>query len=160
MEKNLNPLTRLLYISMKPSQYITLERGNEKWKIYGDHKTSFSQLSNIDKSVTIHQRILQYLLIQIYKVKKGISPTIMNGIFQFFESPVYELRSDVHLLSRSSRTVFFGTESIINLGVKLWNMVPESPLNRSMCSNLKSNTGYQIIVRAKFARRTSAKLVL
>ena len=87
---------------------------------------NIDKLLNIDKSVTIHQRNLQYLLIEIYKVKKGISPTIMNEIFQFFENPVYELRSGVHLPGRNSRTVFFGTESIINLGAKLWNMVPEN----------------------------------
>ena len=38
--------------------------------VYGDHNTSFSELLNIDKSVTIHQRNLQYLLLEIYKVKK------------------------------------------------------------------------------------------
>ena len=74
----------------------------------------------------------------------------MNEIFQFFENPVYELRSGVHLLSRNSRTVFFGTESIINLGAKLWLVF----------SNLKSNTGHQIIVRVEFAKPTSTKLVL
>ena len=46
----------------------------------------------------------------------------MNVIFQFFENPVYELRSGAHLPSRNSRTVFFGTESI----TKVWNMVPEN----------------------------------
>ena len=46
---------------------------------------SFSELLKIDKSVTIHQKNLQYLLIEIYKVKKGISPTILNEIFQFLK---------------------------------------------------------------------------
>ena len=70
--------------------------------VYGDHNTSFSELLNIHKSVTIYQRNLQYLLIEIYKVKKSISPTRMNETFQFFEDPVYELRSSVHLPSRNS----------------------------------------------------------
>ena len=91
--------------------------------VYGDHKTKFSQLLNIDKSVTIHQRNLQYLLIEIYRVKKGISPTLINEIFQFFENPVYEYRSGVHLPSRNSRKVFVDAESIMNPGVKSWNMV-------------------------------------
>ena len=77
----------------------------------------------IDKSVTIHkkkkQKNLQYLLTEIYKVKKEISLTILNEIFKFFESPVYGLRSGVHLPTINSRAVFLGTESIINLGVKL-----------------------------------------
>ena len=88
----------------------------------------------MDKSVTIHQRNLHYLLIGIYKVKKSISPTKMNENFQFFENPIYELRSVVFLPSRNSRTVFFGTESIINLGAIWWNMVPENiKASESLC---------------------------
>ena len=84
----------------------------------------FSEFLKNDKSVTKHKKNLQYLLIEIYKFKKGISSTIMNEIFQFFENLVYELRSGVHLPTRNSRTVFFGSESIINLRPQLWNMVP------------------------------------
>ena len=108
-----------------------------------------SELLNIDKSVTIHQRYLQYLFIEICKVKKAISATIMNEIFQFFENTVYELRIGVHLPSKNSRTVFFGIESIMNLGANLfpiWSLRIESPLNCSVFSNLKSNTAHQIIV--------------
>ena len=110
--------------------------------VYGDHNTSFLEFLSIDKSVSIHQRNLQYLLIEIYKVKKSISPTIMNEIFQFFENPVYELRSGVHLPSRNSRTVFFGTESIINLAAKLWNMVPGNIKASELLSAFKSKTKY------------------
>ena len=110
--------------------------------VYGDHKTSFLELLNIDKSVTIHQRNLQYLLIEIYKVKKGISPTIMNEIFQFFENPVYEHRSGVHLPSRNSRTVFFGTESIIKLEAKLWYMIPGNIKSSESLNVFKSKIKY------------------
>ena len=100
------------------------------------------ELLNIDKSVTLHQRNLQYLLIEIYKVKKGISPTIMDEIFQFFENPVYELRSGVHLPSRNSRTVFFRTESIMNLGAKLWNVVPQNIKSFESLNVFKSRIKY------------------
>ena len=59
----------------------------------------------------------------------------MNEIFQFFGNPVYERRSGVHLTSTNSRAVFFGTESIINLVAKLWNMVPEN-INSSESLNV------------------------
>ena len=101
--------------------------------VYGDYKTSFTELLKIDKSVTIHQKILQHLLIKIYKFGKGIWPTLMNEIFQFFENHVYEFRSGVLILIRNSRTVFFGTESIINLGTNLWNM---APVNRKSSESL------------------------
>ena len=130
--------------------------------VYGDHKTKFSELLNIDKSVTIHQRNLQYLLIEIYKVKKGISPTIMNEIFQFFENPVHERRIDVHLPSRNSRTVFFSTESIMNPGANLWNMVPQDIKSSESLNVFKSKIKYwtSIIVHAEFAKPTLAELVL
>ena len=112
--------------------------------VYGEYKTKFSELFNIDKSVTIHQRNLQYLLIEIYKVKKSISPTIMNEIFQFFENHVYELTSDVHVPNRNSRAVFFGTESIMNLGAKLWNMVPQNIKSSESLNVFKSKIKYWI----------------
>ena len=65
--------------------------------VYGEHKTKFSELLNTDKSVTIHQRNLQYLLIEIYKVKKGISPTIMKFfIFLKILSMNFEVVSIYH----------------------------------------------------------------
>ena len=77
---------------------------------------------------------MQYLLIKIYKVKKGISPTIMIEIF--------ELRSGVHLPSRNSRTVFFGTESIMNPGAKSWNMVPQNTKSSESLNVFKSKIKY------------------
>ena len=50
---------------------------------YDDYSSFFEDLLNKDKSVTIHQRNLQQLAIEIFKVKIGIAPTIMNEIFTF-----------------------------------------------------------------------------
>ena len=51
----------------------------------------------------MHQKSLQYLLMEICKVEKDIFPTTMNEIFQFFENLVFVLRSGVHLPTRNSR---------------------------------------------------------
>ena len=64
---------------------------------------SFSAFLKIDISVNMHQTNLQYLLMEICKVKKDISPTTMNEIFQFFENLVFVLRSGVHVPTRNSR---------------------------------------------------------
>ena len=48
---------------------------------YQDRNSSFSELLNFDKSVSIHYKNKKYLLTETYKVKIGISPPIMNGIF-------------------------------------------------------------------------------
>ena len=39
----------------------------------------------------------QYLVIEAYEVKNGLSPVIMNDVFQFGENSAYELRSGNHL---------------------------------------------------------------
>ena len=50
---------------------------------YDDYSSSFEDFLNKHKSVTIHQRNLQQLAIEIFKVKIGIVPIIMNEIFTF-----------------------------------------------------------------------------
>ena len=92
--------------------------------VYDDYSSTFEDLLNIEKSVIIHQRNLQQLAIQIFKVKIGIAPIIMNEIFTFVENNTYNLRSGMHLSRVNVHSTQYGTESIGNLGAKIWNLVP------------------------------------
>ena len=92
--------------------------------IYNDYSSCFGDLYNKDKSVTIHQRNLQQLAIEIFKVKIGIAPKIMNEIFTFVKNNTYNLRSGMHLSSVKVHWTQYGMESIGNLGAKVWNFVP------------------------------------
>ena len=58
--------------------------------VYHDYSSSFEDLLNKDKSVTIHQRNLQQLAIEIFKVKIGIAPIIMNEICTFDKNNTYK----------------------------------------------------------------------
>ena len=49
---------------------------------YDDNKSTFSQLLLKDNSVTVHNRNLQVLVTEMFKYKMGLSPDIMNDIFQ------------------------------------------------------------------------------
>ena len=40
--------------------------------VYKDYKSSFTELLSEDKSFTVHQKIVQRLAIEIYKVKYGL----------------------------------------------------------------------------------------
>ena len=91
---------------------------------YDDYSSWFEDILNKDKSVTIHQCNLQQLAIEIFKVKIGIAPIIMSKIFTFFENNTYNLRSVTHLGSVNVHPIQYGTESIGNLGEKIWNLVP------------------------------------
>ena len=46
--------------------------------IYQDKKSSFGELLQKDKSVSVCMKNLQYLATEIFKVKNDLSPIIMN----------------------------------------------------------------------------------
>ena len=60
---------------------------------FNDKSSNFYQLLEKDKSVTIHTGILQYLATEIFKVKIGVSPTIMTKIFKFYDNATHNFRS-------------------------------------------------------------------
>ena len=94
--------------------------------LYNDKSSTFYQLLEKDKSVTIHTRNLQYLATEIFEVKIGISPIIMTEIFKFCDNNTHNLRSGQVLERSHNRTNNFGVESISNLGAKIWALVLEN----------------------------------
>ena len=45
--------------------------------------SSFEKLPWRDSSTTLHQRNLQKLMTEIFKVKTGMAPELMEGVFEF-----------------------------------------------------------------------------
>ena len=89
--------------------------------VYQDFQSSFSDLLVKDNSFTIHQKILQLLVIEIFKVKMSISPEIMNNIFDFSKNCANELRCGNCLSGSNIHSTHFGIESIANIAAKIWN---------------------------------------
>ena len=50
--------------------------------VYNDFTFSFVELLEKNNLVTIHQRNLQILLIEMFEVKNNLVPEIMNGVFK------------------------------------------------------------------------------
>ena len=57
--------------------------------IYQDNSLSFAELLEKDISMTIHQRNLQVLATEIFKLKNGLSPEIMKELFEM-QNPSYD----------------------------------------------------------------------
>ena len=92
--------------------------------VYNDYKSNFKELLERDHSFTIHERNIQYLSIEVYKVQNGLSPVIMNDVFQFDKNSAYELRSGDYLQRTNIQTVHFASESIKTLGAEIWDLIP------------------------------------
>ena len=61
--------------------------------VYNDKSSSFRELLERDNSVTFHERNIQVLLIEIFKVKSGVALKIMTEIFKF-KNHSYDLRKN------------------------------------------------------------------
>ena len=82
---------------------------------YQDHNSTFNELFAKDGSFRIHDRNLQKLLIEIFKVKMKLAPEIMNEVFDFIECR-YPLRNELRFKSRNIRTVRYGIETAAFVG--------------------------------------------
>ena len=92
--------------------------------------------------MTIHQRNLQVLIMEIFKTKVGINPEIMNEIF-IFKKPIYDFRKTDTLKRIKVKSVKFGTESVSYLGPKLWDLLPTEFKNIESLSKFKDKiTGW------------------
>ena len=60
--------------------------------IYNVKQSSFIKLPEKVNSVSIHQRNLQTLAIEMLKVSHGLSPVLMNDIFKLLGEQTYNLR--------------------------------------------------------------------
>ena len=66
-----------------------------KWSLrisYKDQKISYHNLLETQNELTIHQRNLQVLMTETYKIVDGVVPPIINSLFEF-RSNEYNIRN-------------------------------------------------------------------
>ena len=90
--------------------------------VYNDDHSSFDELLNRDGSFTIHEKNIQVLAIEIFKVINGLSPEIMKHVFPLKES--YEYSSRFPFKTVNINSVSYGTETLSFIRPKIWALVP------------------------------------
>ena len=99
--------------------------------IYRDNNASFEELLSKDESMTIHERNLQTLATEMYKVTTGASPTFMKEVFSLNHNFGTEnVSSGTRLQSQfynpsNPKKVNTGLETLRSLAPKIWNIVPD-----------------------------------
>ena len=99
---------------------------------YNDGLSLFEELLETDNSVSVHNRNIQCLAIELYKVFNDICPDIMKDVFPLSASSNYDIRSSRTFTTRSVKTVYYAIESLSSLAPKSGN------LSQTILSHLKT----------------------
>ena len=90
---------------------------------YKGNFSSFENLSLKDNSVTLHQRNLQLLMMEIYKTRFDRNPSFMKQIFEEKILP-FKLRFSNKLKLLKAKTTGLGIDTVRFVGGKVWETLP------------------------------------
>ena len=107
--------------------------------VFSDKQSSFETLLEKDSSVSIHNRNLQILATEMYKIKNNLSPPTIADLFEQRNEQHYNLRNWGQFSLPAISTVYHGSESISFLGPKIWNMLPDKLKNASSLEVFKAS---------------------
>ena len=103
--------------------------------VYKDDISSFSDLLKKDNSFTIHERNIQSLAIELFKVINRISPKIMDHVFPTKKTVRYP--NENPFVSLKIKTVSWGDGNLAYFGPRIWQIIPEEIRNESNLSLFK-----------------------
>ena len=106
---------------------------------YGAYVSDFNSLLAKDNSVTIHERNIQALSLEIYKTINGFNPSFMNNIFELKNSK-YPLRRQ-NLAYPNPKSVFYGIDTFGYKACNLWGSLPDDIRNAKDIKTFKQNIG-------------------
>ena len=98
----------------------------------------------------------------MYKVTNGLSPEIINEIFQIREEPRCNFRYTSQFTIPSIHSVYNSRESVSFMNPKIWNLIPPAFKQVKSLSGFKKKqlrNGSLVTAQADFAKRIDHKLV-
>ena len=102
--------------------------------VYKDDISTFEELLFKDNSLSIHQRNIHAMAIEMYKSKNGMGPEILNDIFIKKDNNCHRvLRSQNDFFLPQVNTVHYGHDSLRFFGCRIWNIIPKEIKS---CENL------------------------
>ena len=95
------------------------------FRIFCNEKAStFEQQLEKDSSVSIHASNLRFFAVEMFKVVKGLAPTIINDLFSLKETNNYNLIHKAVFKILMNETLRNDFESILYLVAKIWEILP------------------------------------
>ena len=104
--------------------------------VYSESVSSFEELLNTDRSVSVHVKNIKTLAIEMFKVSNKLTVPLMNEIF-VKPNNAYNLRKPSEFVRPKVHSIFYGRESISYLGPQIWDMIPVEMKNLTTISTSK-----------------------
>ena len=93
--------------------------------VYNDYVTTFEKLLEKDGSIKIHYRCIHNVAIEMFKVRKNLSPSFMSEILVFSDNSK-SLKCDDKFVRPHIISVKYGESSLRSFGPIVWNeMLPK-----------------------------------
>ena len=125
-----------MFCSRKSNNLINKVQERVLRLITNDYQSSFNFLLNKFNEFSVHQRNLQTLMIQLYKIIHQIAPPIINLFFVFRENT--NNTHNYQILSNNVRkTVRYGLETILYRSPFLWANLPQEYKSQKSLSIFK-----------------------
>ena len=105
---------------------------------YDDRQSTFEEMLNTDKSITIHHRNVQVLAVEFYKVYHGLAPKPMNDISKK-RNVTCNFRKNSTFETRNIKSVYYGSETISFIEPKIWKFLPSNIKDSKNFNIFKSN---------------------
>ena len=103
--------------------------------ITNDENNSFQALLQNDKDITAHQRNLQILMTDVYKIIKGEAPAIMKNFFFSGKRSAYQTFPNQS--NENKNTVRYGLETIFYRTHYLWECLAEEYKHQNSAGKFK-----------------------
>ena len=104
--------------------------------LYGDYESTFEELLDKDRSMTIHKKNLQTVMVEIYKTINHLNPAYVWEFFIKKDVP-YNLRSNELCKIPSVNSQQYGISSLCFRGSLLWNALNDEVKLGTSINNFK-----------------------
>ena len=90
--------------------------------LYNDSTSNYKQLLNKSSKVSMEEKRLRNLLLEISKTLNHLSLEYMKEIFRKTTNPAYR---PFHIKANQNNTTKYGNKSLESLGSHIWNSLPK-----------------------------------